>query len=115
MRIKKILPLREFQVGKKKNKIFLRDTLNIKGLKLNNKIIIKNDKMELNYLFLNDGFSLDENLLKKNKSYFFEFIGNNKSKIHLALVNYKKKNLYIDYCKKEELKRIKIKKLLSEL
>ncbi len=114
MKIKKIIPHRVFQVGKKKNNIFLKDTL---------KISIKNSETcgfqikkqsKLKFQFHNWGFIINNSLEKKN-FYTFLFIGGKKNKIHLALYLKRLYKKFNKYCLKEELQSINIKHLINEI
>jgi hypothetical protein len=108
MKIKIIKPARKFQVGLKKNKIFINDTINIK-VKKHEKININNN------LFINVenwGFFLKNNL--HNKKNIFCFAGKNSNKIHLLFCESKKKSFFLNYIKNENLKKINIKNLLNE-
>jgi hypothetical protein len=108
MRIKIIKPARKFQVGLKKNKIFIKDTINIK-VKEREKININNN------LFINIenwGFFLKNNL--QSKKNIFCFAGKNSNKIHLLFYVNKKRKFFVSYLKKENLKKINIKNLFNE-
>jgi hypothetical protein len=108
MRIKIIKPARKFQVGFKKNKIFLNDAINIKvkereRININNNLVINIE---------NWGFFLKNNL--RSTKNIFCFAGRNSNKIHLLSYDNKKKNNFMNYLKKENLKKINIKNLLNE-
>lgn len=114
MIIKKIIPYRVFQVGKKKNNIFLKDTL---------KIFIKNsetsafqikNQSKLKFQFHNWGFIINNNLEKKN-FYTFLFIGAKKNKIHLVLYLNRLYKQLNKYCLKEGLQLINIKQFINEI
>jgi len=108
MKIKIIKPARKFQVGFKKNKIFLSDTINIE-VKERERIDINNN-LAIN--IENWGFFLKNNLRRKKN--IFCFAGRNFNKIHLLSYENKKKKFFMNYLKKENLKKINIKNLLNE-
>jgi len=60
----------------------------------------------------NWGFFLKNNLRRKKN--IFCFAGRNFNKIHLLSYENKKKKFFMNYLKKENLKKINIKNLLNE-
>ena len=108
MKIKKIKPPRKFQVGRVKNKIFIKDVAQIK-VKAGEKVNINNN--DINVEILPWGFLIKNELVKKTNSNFI-FAGSNENKIHLLAFNKNKKDSFFEYCKNEKLKKIPIKKII---
>ena len=80
MKIKKIFPHRVFQVGQKKNNIFLKDTLHIKVKKNDNIIFPINKNEPIKFNIKKWGFVLGNDIKKKRKNLEFVFFGANKKK-----------------------------------
>ena len=81
MKIKKIKPPRFFQVGLKKNKIFIYDLMHIKMkpkdiVEVNKSIKVKSEEW---------GFFIENNVTKNNKLKFI-FAGSHYNKIHLRRI-----------------------------
>lgn len=108
MKIKKNKP-RFFQVGKKKNKIFISDKYKIYGK--NDDAVNFNNKIEI--IFKEWGYIID-NKINKNKNYKFVFAGVKKNKIHLLMFFLKKIKSFKEYCKNEDLKIIPINKICEK-
>ena len=108
MKIKNIKPPRKFQVGIKKNNIFIKDVSHIE-LKAGEKVKINNK--DLSIKVTSWGFFIENDLLGTKDSNFL-FAGANFNKIHLLSYKKKKKAYFNDYCKKEKLKKIPIKKFI---
>jgi len=108
LKIKKITPARKFQVGIKKNNIFIKDVAHI-SVSSGDEIKIK--KKDLIIEVTNWGFLVKNNLIKNINSKFI-FAGSNANKIHLLLYKKNKKKLFLNYCKNEKLKKIPIKKII---
>lgn len=115
MQIKKVFPYRIFQVGQKKNNIFLKDTLHIKAKK-NDKIIFPITKSEsIKFHIKKWGFILDNEINKKQKNLEFVFFGAHKKKIHLICFLKKCRDKFNKYCRDENLTKINIKKFINEI
>ena len=109
MKVKKYKFPRIFQVGLKKNKIFIKDIANI-FMKTGEIIEINNDLSIKNYSW---GFFIQNKINKTKKSKYI-LAGSDKEKIHLLSYNPKKKFFFDKYCKIEKLRKIKIKEFYEK-
>lgn len=116
MRVKKILPPRVFQVGLKKNKIFIKDTLHL-YLKKGENIIFPTTKQTkpIELKMEKWGFILNADICKNNKDIDFKFFGANKKKIHFIAFFKKFKTKFKKYCQEEKLTVINVKKFINEI
>ena len=97
MKIKNIKPPRKFQVGIKKNNIFIKDVSHIE-LKAGEKVKINNK--DLSIKVTSWGFFIENDLLGAKDSNFL-FAGANFNKIHLLSYKKKKKLILMIIVKKK--------------
>ena len=109
LKVKRNKPPRIFQVGLKKNKIFIKDVAHI-FTKTGEIIKINNDLSIKNYSW---GFFI-QNKINEKKNYKYILAGSDKKKIHLLSYNPKKKKYFDKYCKIEKLRKIKIKEFYEK-
>tara|TARA_B100000886_G_scaffold275859_1_gene199797 strand:+ start:2073 stop:2420 length:348 start_codon:yes stop_codon:yes gene_type:complete len=115
MRIKKIHPPRTFQVGKKRNKIFLKDTVHIKISEKEKIFLPLPNNSPLKFEFKKWGFILENNIKKNKKNINYKFFGTNSRKMHLICYFKKFEKKFYKYCKDENLKIVNINKFINEI